>query len=556
MKNMKKSLSLVLVLVLTLTLCLPIAYANDNSIKVLLNGEYVNFDVEPQLVNGRTMVPFRAIFEAMGAQVEWNQDLWQASGEKDGKKVSMIIDSNEVVVNNNGEEKIIEIDQAPILIDGRTMVPVRFVAQAFDKIVAWDNDERTVIIFDLQYFVDRLQEKAPNFYECLTSTYTIPETFKQNDEFKFEVNAQENDLKENGKLTLEGKMNTIMNQTDAYVGLDVEYEMYNQIFGDDEFETEKYDVTADIYIKDNGMLIKTNLLELMEEDEIQTSEKVYSVKKDGIYIDISKLGIPGVETFEDLMALATEISNTVIDLDQISNLINEAIYNQEISVQDAKLIVDLYDVMLTLVDDDKFVKEETGKKVEYIWTIDKQDIIDFMFELYKSGIVSQDDIDMEELKELNDIFKEFEMVTQITVEDNIPVKANIDFNLGIKEFETEGSIVLSWDEEITSVNKGPYKINHPDYEKGLDIFKYIEEQEAMYEEAEKQWELSWMQDSVTIYIMEEVMNSDGTKTVEQVVAQLYTENGWASDAKEKLNLDEKIDLNKYRLTSAGTVEVK
>ena len=69
---MKRVLSMILVVALTLSLCLPVVYAEDNSIKVLLNGEYVNFDVEPQLVNGRTMVPFRAIFEAMGATVEWN----------------------------------------------------------------------------------------------------------------------------------------------------------------------------------------------------------------------------------------------------------------------------------------------------------------------------------------------------------------------------------------------------------------------------------------------------------------------------------------------------
>ena len=173
MKNMKRVLSMILVVALTLSLCLPIVHAEDNSIKVMLNGTYVDFDVEPQLINDRTMVPFRAIFEAMGATVQWDQDLWQATGEKDGKKVSMIIDSTEVVVTNNGEEKIISIDQAPTLVDGRTLVPVRFVAQAFDKIVAWDNDERTVIIFDLEYFVERLQEKAPNFYEYMSTANSI-----------------------------------------------------------------------------------------------------------------------------------------------------------------------------------------------------------------------------------------------------------------------------------------------------------------------------------------------------------------------------------------------
>lgn len=93
---------------------------------------------------------------------------------------------------------------------------------------------------------------------------------------------------------------------------------------------------------------------------------------------------------------------------------------------------------------------------------------------------------------------------------------------------------------------------------GVRIYNDVKDQNEMekHSEAIEAYNLTKVKDSVTIYIMEEVMNSNGTKSVEQVVAQLYTENGWASDAKEKLNLDEKIDLNKYRLTSAGTVEVK
>ena len=541
---MKRVLSMILVVALTLSLCLPVVYAEGNSIKVLLNGEYVNFDVEPQLVNGRTMVPFRAIFEAMGATVEWNQELWQASGEKDGKKVSMIIDSNQVVITNNGEEEIIEIDQAPMIIDGRTLVPVRFVAQAFDKIVAWDNEERTVIIFDLQFFVDKLQEKAPNFYEYITTANAVPENFKANDEFGFEMEMKDNATKEKVNISVEGDMDSIVNVADAYVGLDTEIEASANS------ENIAVDFDLEMYFKDNYMLIKTDLLDLLEMDEMEYNNKLYSISKDGIVIDLNKLGITGVNSFEDLMEMAKES----YDIDSVSNIINEEMDNIDITVKDAKDIIAMYDLMLDLVTDDKFVKKQMTNQTMYTWTMDKADIIDMVKKMFTNGMVADVEITAEELKELNTLFKEFKMVTKLYVKDNIPTKAILDFDMEIADSEVVATMEMNWNEEIISVNKGPYKISHPDYEKALDIFGYIAEQEAMYEEAEKEYALSWVQDSVTFYIMNE-MYEDEAKTIEEIIAQIYNENGWTDDAKEKLELEEDIDLSKYRLTKDGIVEL-
>ena len=124
----------------------------------------------------------------------------------------------------------------------------------------------------------------------------------------------------------------------------------------------------------------------------------------------------------------------------------------------------------------------------------------------------------------------------------------------IADSEVVATMEMNWNEEIISVNKGPYKISHPDYEKALDIFGYIAEQEAMYEEAEKEYALSWVQDSVTFYIMNEMYENEN-KTIEEIIAQIYNENGWTDDAKEKLELEEDIDLSKYRLTKDGIVEL-
>ena len=112
------------------------------SIKVLFNGEEIEFDQEPIIENGRTLVPFRAICQAMGAEVSWNSDTQQVSAELDGTKLVFTI--NELSMTVNGAEKT--LDQSPIIKNGRTLLPARAFAEEFGAAVSWDDAAKTVII--------------------------------------------------------------------------------------------------------------------------------------------------------------------------------------------------------------------------------------------------------------------------------------------------------------------------------------------------------------------------------------------------------------------------
>ena len=114
----------------------------DTEIAVRFNGNWMNFDVDPILLNDRTMVPMRAIFEALGADVSWDNDTETASGMRNGKKVSVTIGSDAASVGNS----TVKIDQSAVLINDRTLVPLRFVSEAFGADVSWDNDNQIVII--------------------------------------------------------------------------------------------------------------------------------------------------------------------------------------------------------------------------------------------------------------------------------------------------------------------------------------------------------------------------------------------------------------------------
>lgn len=115
----------------------------QDEIRVFIDGRQVNFpDVKPYIKNGRTLVPVRFVSEEMGAKVSWNNAKREVIIEKNGKKIALRTGSRDVYVN--GARMIIDVPAE--LKNGRTMVPLRFISEAFGADVKWLDTEREVII--------------------------------------------------------------------------------------------------------------------------------------------------------------------------------------------------------------------------------------------------------------------------------------------------------------------------------------------------------------------------------------------------------------------------
>jgi len=93
-------------------------------------------------INNTTMVPLRDIFEALSANVSWDEATQTAVAKKDGKVLTLSLGSLNVMLDGRG----IQIDEAPVIIDGKTYVPVRVVSESMDSIVAWKGKTRTAVI--------------------------------------------------------------------------------------------------------------------------------------------------------------------------------------------------------------------------------------------------------------------------------------------------------------------------------------------------------------------------------------------------------------------------
>lgn len=122
------------------------APAAPKGITVLVNGAPVQFDVQPQIINSRTMVPLRAIFEALGASVEWdgeNRAIYSAKGDT---YVTLWVNNPMMVVTRAGKTETKTLDMAPVIKNSRTLVPVRAIAEAYGCEVGWDQASKTVTI--------------------------------------------------------------------------------------------------------------------------------------------------------------------------------------------------------------------------------------------------------------------------------------------------------------------------------------------------------------------------------------------------------------------------
>ena len=149
--NIKKSLVCIL-LSLSVLSGFSVVGAEDE-VNVLVDGNKVEFaDQKPVIIEGRTLVPIRAVMEALGKQVGWDDETNQVTVFDEYITVKLSIDSfvmeNKVKDPVTGEvfEFNSDLDVAPTLINDRTCLPIRAVVEAFGIAVTWDEDTSSVLI--------------------------------------------------------------------------------------------------------------------------------------------------------------------------------------------------------------------------------------------------------------------------------------------------------------------------------------------------------------------------------------------------------------------------
>ncbi|MFS1513893.1 copper amine oxidase N-terminal domain-containing protein [Chengkuizengella sp. SCS-71B] len=146
--------------------------AEETEIEVWIDEKQLQFEEEPFIESGTTLVPFRVLFSELGLDVKWDQETKTVTGENETLKVELTLNSNLAKVNGEVNEMLV----MPQLVNNHTFVPLRFVGESTGANVQWDSVTKTISITS--------PEPKVNDEEL------IKEFFNQYEEFYNEENLQ------------------------------------------------------------------------------------------------------------------------------------------------------------------------------------------------------------------------------------------------------------------------------------------------------------------------------------------------------------------------------
>ena len=218
---MKKWMRTILLSVSAAFLLCGSAFAADD-IKVLVNDEPIVFeDVQPEAKEGRTYIPMRATFNALGFADEdiiWDAEASAVTAKRDALEISLKLGEKKITITDAEGTREIVTDAAAYAANNRTFVPVRFVAEAAGCKVGWDAEDRVVLIDDIGAI---LKEN--------TETYDL-----MNQYLDYSRKYSEGNIAMNGELGMViemadlmsmgmgGEFNAISNMTEVEMNMDLE----------------------------------------------------------------------------------------------------------------------------------------------------------------------------------------------------------------------------------------------------------------------------------------------------------------------------------------------
>ncbi|CAG7611308.1 hypothetical protein PAESOLCIP111_01361 [Paenibacillus solanacearum] len=139
-----KKISAWLMMLLMSFLALPtLAHAAVPAVQLFMDGRPLLAEVPPQIVGGNTIVPVRIIAESIGSNVAWEAKERRVTINKEETSIQLFIDKKNAIVN----EKSYLLETAPAIVEGNTMLPLRFVSEQLGVEVTWEEATRSVFLY-------------------------------------------------------------------------------------------------------------------------------------------------------------------------------------------------------------------------------------------------------------------------------------------------------------------------------------------------------------------------------------------------------------------------
>ena len=314
---MKRTLSFVLVLALVLFTFSAMAFADDHpgqgrglQDRIKVHGMNLKFDVPPVIKDGRTLVPVRAITNGMGAEVEWDADDKLITITRDDIKIEFTLGEMSLWVwdGESPDPEEIEMDYPASLMNNRTFVPLRFIAEALGDKVNYDKDTGDIDV------IERLATPDRPWWDDEEDFLAEWNAVEHADAYKIRL-FHEGDLAEVVTTTaLFFDFDSMIDEdTDAAEGCYV-FKVTALSTGDDYTDSRESKPSFPTIVGecDHLTLIEGQITELVEEDGLVeitfdddgtlVTEKVYVIDGTRIFLDGDPADFEDLETGDDAVA--------------------------------------------------------------------------------------------------------------------------------------------------------------------------------------------------------------------------------------------------------------
>lgn len=385
-------------------------------IHILYNDKIVaSDDVKPVNKDGRVMIPFRAALESMGASVEYDGDKKLVTALRGDTTITFTLNDENIYVDKSGEKSILQMDVPMLVENDRTLVPIRFMAEAFDMSVGWDGRTQTVLIMDYDAYADELSKAAPNLIKI--SQLGNESYNKEYAEFNFGMSWSSDYVKND--LLVGITENSKYKDNAAGIDFDIN-------FKSNDYEIK--DAALSLTIKDGAVYVKTDLFGAIADitPDKFTKMALSSFSPDKWYkVDLNRLmnDLLLPEEIRDMIDTITKQQTDTMDFeDTFFKMFNAG--GEELTLGKAQLLAMVLDTYESM--DGYFTVEEKDNgeySVKLNMTLD--DLIDIVKDISGETPTEAD------LREINDAMT-FDLSMAIDGADE-KTESNVKFILALDE---------------------------------------------------------------------------------------------------------------------------
>lgn len=402
------------------------ALENRDEIHILYNDTVVEYeDVKPVNTEGRVMIPFRAALESMGATVNYDDAARTVTAAKGDITITFTLLDDTIYINNNGEESTITMDVPMIIVDDRTLVPIRFMSNALGMQVGWNGDTETVVIMDYDDYFANLANIAPN----LTALSKFDKSQLNKSSLTFDVTLKTEGASEDILVQVSGAAEAVVKETAAAINAEISVKS-------DKLSVDK--AAIDVVFDGNKLYLKTDALSKLAEAFDNVSAKVAAAMVDSgtwYSVDLEKL-LSALGVNEEMAELLkSSLTNNSSDLEAVlkSSVTTEG-DAEFVQVMSLATMLDTYEAL------DKYIKITNKPNGGYTvsFNITTQDFADILSEVIGAELTSEDKAEFLSMFDIN--------VKANTDNDGGKESSNADVSLKVNAKGEEISFTLKLNE--------------------------------------------------------------------------------------------------------------